>query len=139
MHGSPHTPPPNQACCVDTGARQNTLAAMPSSLIAFVLRKMWPRHDWEWRHIAAIYHQSRRDTLPRQRCEGENAPAGGVAEHKFLILAVHGGFRWGAEAEKALLAAVVAKGGLGDGGRFAGDAVRGVRRGCARRSSPMAT
>ena len=54
---------------------------------------------------------------------GAEAADGGVAEDEFRILPVHGGFHRGAEAEKRLLAAVVAEGGLGDGGGFAGDAV----------------
>ena len=54
---------------------------------------------------------------------GAKAAGGGVSEDEFFILPVHGGFHRGAEAEKGLLAAVVAEGGLGDGGGFAGDAV----------------
>jgi len=54
----------------------------------------------------------------------ERQPAGGgVAKHEFFILPVHSGLHRGAEVEKGLLAAVVAEGGLGDGGSFAGDTV----------------
>jgi len=55
---------------------------------------------------------------------GAKAACRSVAERQFLVLPVHGGFLWGAGMEECLLAAVVAEGGLGDGGHAAGDSDR---------------